>query len=248
MFHRVRQFRAKISHAIERRFDQNRYPKLGKADISNLLGQTNGYTSYLEVASRNTGHEFASVSDEIFTNKQRLLYDIPENYSDNLPINYASDDLTGESCFEEIIESSQTFDVVFVDPYHSYESSIHNLESGFKLLNTDGVMVVHDCNPPSEEVASTTQRGRYWCGLTYLAFLHFVQQHQEAEYCVVNTDWGVGLVFKKGSDRPERFGSIPKRPTMDCSTVRDWKAFNAHRKRLLRLISVNKFMKTFVRK
>lgn len=245
MPYRLNQNIIKIAKAIARCWDINKYPKTGKADIVNTLGQTNNYISYLEIASRTTGYKFSEISERVFTTRQRVLYNVPPGYSDGLPIHYSSSNLNGEECLQQIIKSGQTFDVVFVDPYHSYEASRIDLEYGYKLLQSGGVLVVHDCNPPHQNLTSDDYKEGVWLGQTYLAFLDFVAQHPELEYCVVNTDWGVGLVFRSGDDKPKRCDRLPDRPDLDCFNIRDWKFFDSYRKCILRLISVRKFFEIF---
>ena len=240
------QIRNNIAKTIVRLWDRNRYPKTGKADIINTLGQANNYTAYLEVASCTTGHKFSDISENTFTAKQRVLYNVPADYSDGLPVQYTSTELNGEACLQQIVDSGQTFDVVFVDPYHSSEASMIDLEFGYKLLKRGGVLVVHDCNPPNQDLTSADFRHGGWLGLTYLAFLDFVAQRPELEYCVVDTDWGVGLIFRAEGEKPKRRGRLPHRPDLDSFDVRNWKVFDYYRKRILRLISVKQFLKYFV--
>lgn len=241
-----KKLKIKICVTFERLWNRNKFPKLGKADIINLLGKTNDYTTYVEIASRTTGHKFADISDNIFPTKKRILYNIADDYSDGMPIHYSSDDLSGENCLQSILMTSETFDVVFSDPYHSYEASKIDLDLGFRLLNPGGIMVVHDCNPPSKDLASPEFKNGLWCGQTYLAFLDFTKEHPELEYCVIDTDWGIGLVFKTGDTHVKFNGRLPERPDLSTFDLRDWKVFSAYRKRILRLISVKKFYEYFV--
>jgi hypothetical protein len=235
----------KISRAAGWPWDRNKYPKTGKADIINALGHINAYTSYLEVATLTTGGKFADVSGKIFTTCQRVVYNVPANYSDGLPVHYTSAELDAETCLRQLVDSQQTFDVVFVDPYHSFEASKIDLEYGIKLLNPGGVLVVHDCNPPRKHMTSSDFAKGYWLGKTYLAFLDFVTQHPELEYCVVDTDWGVGLIFRAGADKPAQRERLPERPDLGNMEVREWKIFSRHRRQILRLISVRQFYTCF---
>ena len=77
---------------------------------------------------------------------------MPADYTDGLPVQYTSAELNGEACLQQIVDSDQTFDVVFVDPYHSFDASKMDLEFGYKLLKPGGVLVVHDCNPPNQDL------------------------------------------------------------------------------------------------
>ncbi len=221
-------------------------PKIGKADIINCLGQVNQYVSYLEIASRTTGHRFGKVSKEIFSLRQRVLYNCPMNHSDGLQIDYTSADLTGEDCLKEIATTGKKFDVVFVDPYHSYKTSKSNLEYAIQLLNLRGVLVVHDCNPPNQSLTSPEFRKGGWLGQTYLAFLDFVNERPDLEYCVVDIDWGVGIIWRADKVKLKHSSNlIPDRPYLDSLDVHDWEIFNRNRNQILRLISVRQFFRNF---
>jgi len=245
MSYRINHIRMKIANALARLLDRNQYPKTGKADIINCLGQVNGYASYLEIATRATGFKFADVSEAIFPTRRRALYNAPDGYSDGLSIHYASAELNGAQCLKEIAATGQTFDVVFVDPYHSYEASMIDLEYGIQLLNPGGVVVVHDCNPPKQGLTLRVSQQGYWLGQTYLAFIDFVNERPDLEYCVVDTDWGVGLIWRADGAKPKRTGRIPDRPDLGPLDVQDWKVFDRNRKRILRLISVRQFFRNF---
>ena len=228
-----------------RRYDQNRYPVMGKADIINILGQTNGYSTYLEIATRTTGWRFADVSSEIFKMRNRLLYNWPHGYSDGERIDYSSTHLNGIECLETVIAEKKSYDLVFIDSYHTYEASLIDLEYGLRLLNPNGIMVVHDCNPPHKKYTVPEFIDGAWLGETYLAFQDFVAMHPELEHCVVNTDWGVGLVWRKNDSKPKRIISFPKSPKIKSLDLHDWKTFRRHRKQLLNLISAKTFVRCF---
>jgi hypothetical protein len=82
-------------------------------------------------------------------------------------------------------------------------------------------------------------------GETHIAFLDFVSDHPHLDSCVVNTDWGVGMVWNPGHELPRRSGMIPERVDLGRLDYRDWNVFSANRKKMLRLISVKKFFRVF---
>lgn len=234
-----------LARALSWFWRRHLHPGTGKADIANALGRANGYTTYLEVATRTTGHTFGRVSPGIFSTRCRILYNVPAGHTDSLPVQYSSAELTSESCFRELGESGRTFDVVFVDPHHTYEASRIDIEWGVRLLNPSGVLVVHDCNPPDKDLTSPDFKPGSWLGQTYLAFLDFVGRRPELDYCVVDTDWGVGLVYRRGGDKPACDGPLPPRIELGALNLRDWEVFDRSRSAALRLISVKHFNKLF---
>jgi len=45
------------------------------------------------------------------------------------------------------IDSTDNFDVVFIDGFHTYEQSLRDVINSLGKLNENGVIVMHDCNP-----------------------------------------------------------------------------------------------------
>jgi hypothetical protein len=65
-----------------------------------------------------------------------------------------------------------------------------------RLLNPDGFLVVHDCNP--EDISLTTKhRDREgWLGETYKAFAAF-HRHNPGRSITVAEDFGVGIICNR---------------------------------------------------
>ncbi len=232
-------WRKKTRRSIAAVFDpKNRKPGLTKADISNILGTHVAGSSYLEVATRTTGHMYKAVSREVFSSLNRIMYNMVDGDDDR------SADLTGEPQLEELLEAGAQFDVVFVDPYHSFEASMINLDYGIRLVKSGGAMVVHDCNPPKKKLTTSEFQDDMWLGVTYLAFLDFVSSRPELDYFVVDTDWGVGVVFEK-TRRWSQMQDVPPRMDLSSLDYHDWRVFSNNRNELLRLVSVEKFRRLF---
>jgi SAM-dependent methyltransferase len=247
VYYRLNQLKLKMADFMARRVDRNRFPKVDKTDIINALGEANGYSTYLEIASGRTGHKFGKISEKIFPGKKRLLYRVSCDYSDGLPLHYHSDSETGAELLKDLVDANHCFDVVFVDPHHSYEASKVNIDFAYRLIKHGGVMVIHDVNPPSGKVTGEIfANKRYWCGQTYQAFLDFIREKTELEYIVVDTDWGVGIVFSADGEKPDIKGKLPGKSNIPIPENPQWNFFHRYRKSLLRLISVRKFWHHFV--
>ncbi|OFW64646.1 MAG: hypothetical protein A2135_03960 [Actinobacteria bacterium RBG_16_67_15] len=84
------------------------------------------------------------------------------------------------------------FDVAFVDPHHSYESS----EAAFRLFGRStqdhGWLIAHDCLPSYELSSPVLVRGA-WCGSTYAAFRDVARRSDRAWF-VVDDDFGLGVL------------------------------------------------------
>lgn len=84
-----------------------------------------------------------------------------------------------------------SFDLVVVDPFHTYESSVGALERCLDLLQPGGILLCHDCVPPPDYV-DPEFRSREWCGVTFAAFRD-VMQSRNAAWCTLAADFGIGI-------------------------------------------------------
>jgi hypothetical protein len=105
------------------------------------------------------------------------------------------------------IAPGTTFDVVFVDGLHLYEQALRDTENALRHLSDDGVVLIHDCNPTAEAVASrdpedASRSGhRAWCGDVWKAIVHLRATRADLEVSVLDTDFGIGVV-RKGAGGP----------------------------------------------
>ena len=57
------------------------------------------------------------------------------------------------------------FDIIFIDGLHTYEQVKKDFENSVRCLNENGTIIIHDCDPPTEETQFVTQKkGHGWCG------------------------------------------------------------------------------------
>jgi len=203
-----------------------------KADLANWLCLQLKASSYLELATASTGFQFALVSRTLFSTVHRALYRLPAGYDDGLPVTFPSASGDSQECKAAILASGHRYDVVFIDPWHSYESSRQDLELGLDLLAPGGVLVVHDCHPDRAEIAQSEHREGEWMGVTYLAFLDLMRDRPELDYCVADMDYGCAVIWRR---RPGTL-SPPRSALLSSCNYRDWDTYFANRKELLNLL------------
>ena len=93
-----------------------------------------------------------------------------------------------------------------MDGWHTYDCTIRDLTLAYDLLADGGVLVVHDCLPPTELMASPAWVPGSWCGVVYKAFLDFVLARNDLDYCTVNLDYGCGIIVKNRAVLPFQSG------------------------------------------
>jgi len=131
-------------------------------------------------------------------------------------------------------------DVAFIDGLHQYEQALTDIENCLRYLNPNGIVIIHDCNPPNEaaalramspEEAAATNHPAWtgeWCGDTYKALLQLRATHDDLEIFIIDCDCGLGIV---------RRGEAEASLDLSVAQVREmsYAEFDTHRNRLLNL-------------
>jgi hypothetical protein len=213
-----------------------------KSDIINWFARTYYYKSYLEISTFTTGNFFDQVDEALYTTKDCLNYN-PDDFPKEFFENSRSDDhnipfMEYEQHLERIRNSHGLFDVILVDPYHTFEQSVKDIETALRLVSDQGVIVVHDCNPPEEELIRETWVPGGWCGQTYQSFLDFRLRNPYIETFVVDIDYGCGIIRKRYPALKPLF----LEDGLQFSDIVKWEYFYENRKKLLNLITVEEFL------
>lgn len=88
-------------------------------------------------------------------------------------------------------------ETVFVDPWHTYDSSIRVLELGLTMLTPGGWLVAHDCLPRDIGLVTPEPRedGSGWCGETWRAFADIAYNLPSgSRVFIIDSDFGIGVI------------------------------------------------------
>ena len=237
---------------------------LTKAEIIDRLAALNGYLNYLELCTPRTGLFYANTVRSRFEVCHRLMYRCPADFDDGLDVDFRSADDEITECLELIRKGNVRDDIILVDPWHEYETSLRDLTEAFALIPESGTILVHDCFPPTEDC--TNPDGVWdpvaggWAGVTHRAYVDFVNRRGDLTYYTIDTDWGCGVVRKLGgaADPARRAPSPGEARARKHRTWRDqvlarWSALDGdhrqayrflrrHRRTLLNLITADEFL------
>ncbi|GDX52855.1 hypothetical protein LBMAG27_19020 [Bacteroidota bacterium] len=105
-------------------------------------------------------------------------------------------------------------DVAFIDGLHTYTQTLMDVKNVLIHLNTKGIIVMHDCSPPTKasgwpanslENAITLNIPDFkneWCGDSWKAIHHLIEWNKKfnaLDIFVLNCDYGLGIVKPKNN-------------------------------------------------
>lgn len=188
-------------------------------DIINHLIDKNNYKSYLEVGVQ----DYYSNCEKIKAEYKVAIDPAPRNKCDFIG--------TSDEYFAQL-SSDVKFDIVFIDGLHHCDQVDKDIENSLNHLNEGGTIVIHDCNPYTESMQVRNDHGGPWTGDVWKSiFKH--RFREDLNVCVVDTDYGCGIVTK-GTQ------TIPSLEYSDSNLTWDTLQFN--RLEMLNLISVENFL------
>jgi glycosyltransferase involved in cell wall biosynthesis len=98
--------------------------------------------------------------------------------------------------------------VAFIDGLHTYAQAYRDVLNVLEHLEDDGIIVMHDCNPPTEasahpadswEAASKMNLPGWcglWCGDVWKTIVHLRATRDDLNIFVLDCDFGVGVISK----------------------------------------------------
>lgn len=160
-----------------------------KNDIVHLLAEKRGYRRCLVLRTALTGPD-CNVD--------------PKRFDVYTEIKYECEGTPGKGIPRDNIAFGHSFDVALLDPWHTYEASLRDLQTAFNLLPSGGALVCHDCWPHKEETTHpdgwhACLEGKEWSGQTFRAWADFVNGRSDLRHCTVDVDYGVGIAIKEPS-------------------------------------------------
>ena len=154
---------------------------------------------YLEIGVRDPKKNFNRIECD-----NKFSVDPGIEFDDN-PVDFK---MTSDVFFNKLksddlkIKSDVKFDVIFIDGLHISNQVEKDILNSLEFLNENGVIILHDCNPPSEFHQReqynfvNSPAGPFWNGTTWKAFYKF-RHHKDLFSMCFDSDWGVGIISKK---------------------------------------------------
>ncbi len=197
---------------------------MNRIEIINGLIRKNNYKSYLEIGVQG-GDCFRAIE---CNNKTGVDPD---------PASAATHIMTSNEFFkpEQKGVLPLKFDIIFIDGLHHSNQVIDDILNSLRALNKGGTIVMHDCLPTSKRMQEIPlQEQCEWTGDVWRAYLDFRTKINDLEMCVVNCDWGCGVI-RPGS---QELAQAPSFPT--------YEEFQENKQEWMNIISPEQFKKKYL--
>jgi len=177
---------------------------LGRIGFMNILIERRGYKSYLEIGCR-FGKTIKGIKCE-----RRVGVD-PEPPRETPDFERHVE--TSDSYF---CQSRETFDLIFIDGLHHEEQVLRDVAWAMQRLNSGGTIVMHDCNPKTEQAQFVPSPGGIaWNGDVWKAIVK-LRMSVGLFVLTLMTDSGLGIV-RPDPEAPAYFSRVP-----DSKLTWDW--------------------------
>lgn len=176
--------------------------------IQNVIDQL-GAKKYLEIGvftgtnflPIRVAHKTAVDPEFKISPLQKLKWNIKQGWS----IRSIYHQMLSEQFFNSVGRGQQ-FDVVFIDGLHTYSQSLSDVNQALDLLSEQGVIIMHDCFPPSPSAAYPAESLSHaaslklpgwtgeWCGDTWKTICHLRSSRDDLQIFVLSCDYGLGVI------------------------------------------------------
>src|SRR5690606_33227271 len=139
---------------------------MNRTKVINKLIADNGYESYLEIGVYD-GKNFESIECK---HKQGVDPNIPPSLRTSTEFWR----LTSDKFFESTVDK---FDIIFIDGNHEAEQVEKDIVNAYKALNKGGMILLHDCNPPTYESQVVPRMQGEYCGTVWRSVVGFIDAY-----------------------------------------------------------------------
>jgi hypothetical protein len=200
--------------------DANTIPprsRLTRTTILNTLADRFDYQSYLEVGQGRKQDNFDWV-----TCRKKVGVDPNRKVQ-------AAFALTSDEFFAQ---NHDFFDLIFIDGLHLAGQVERDILNSLAVLNSRGRIVVHDCNPTTEDMQRVPWQGQHaWTGDVWKAWVKLRAARRDLEMSVVDVDSGCGIISRGTQD------------TIEPPAAWTYELFEQNRTKWLNLIDVKEFLR-----
>ncbi len=190
--------------------------EISRTAVLNTLIERYKYRSYLEIGQGDRSKNFDWIDCKI---KIGIDPDIQFN---------AAYQMTSDEFFAI---NNAMFDLIFVDGLHHADQVETDIMNALNVLNENGTIVVHDCNPKTKKMQVVPRQQKLWTGDVWKAWVKFRAARHDLKMYVVDANHGCGII-RRGTQKTI---TLPENLT--------YEALDRNREYFLNLVDVYGFLK-----
>ena len=160
----------------KKRYDWGKYPK--RFEILQEIIDLKNYKSYLEIGC-DRNQSFSNIKID-----KRVGVD---------PVEGGTHKMTSDEFFKI---NKDNFDIIFIDGLHEYHQVMRDIDNSLKFLNTNGVILLHDCLPRTLWNQITPRINSDWNGDVWKSIVHSRTKTNIDTYTFI-ADRGIGIIFPR---------------------------------------------------
>ena len=153
--------------------------------IQKLINKYN-FNSYLEI-----GLDSGAVFNKINVDFKESVDPAEGQYKHAKP----TYKMTSDEFFEKYPDKK--YDIIFIDGLHESHQVTKDIHNSINALNKGGIVVLHDCNPKTEEAQIVPRQTKMWNGDVWKSFVLFSYYNKDNYRCfTIDTDSGCGVIME----------------------------------------------------
>ena len=198
---------------FSKKFDYDWHKKSSRFDIINKIIKKKKFESYLEIGCQ------SDVNFSKIIIKNKIGVD---------PQSGGTHRMTSDDFFKQ---NKSIFDLIFIDGLHVYEQVLKDIENSLKVLNDNGVILIHDCLPAKIWHQTIPQTHSSWNGDVWKSIVKS-RTRIDIDTYTIEADQGLGLILKRKNkdllvDKIENFKNLKFRD------------YYIHHKKFMRIVDEN---------
>ena len=198
---------------FSKKFDYDWHKKSSRFDIINKIIKKKKFESYLEIGCQ------SDINFSKIIIKNKIGVD---------PQSGGTHRMTSDDFFKQ---NKSIFDLIFIDGLHVYEQVLKDIENSLKVLNDNGVILIHDCLPAKIWHQTIPQTHSSWNGDVWKSIVKS-RTRIDIDTYTIEADQGLGLILKRKNkdllvDKIENFKNLKFRD------------YYIHHKKFMRIIDEN---------
>ncbi len=179
---------------FSKKFNYDWHKKSSRFDIINRIIEKKKFESYLEIGCQ------SDVNFSKIIIKNKIGVD---------PQTGGTHRMTSDDFFKQ---NKSTFDLIFIDGLHVYEQVLKDIENSLKVLNENGVILIHDCLPAKIWHQTIPQTHSSWNGDVWKSIVKS-RTRIDIDTYTIEADQGLGLILKRKNkdlliDKIENFKNL----------------------------------------